>query len=79
MVDYATTLRLAGNAIGAFGAVLVFIEFFQIPSYVEYDPEFMSYDFDRVPDEVDEYTWFGRVGALCLALAFAVQFFATFL
>lgn len=75
----ATTLQLAGYALGALGAVLLFIEFFQQPSYVTYEPEFESYNVDISPQEVTEHTWFGRVGALLLALAFALEFFAVFL
>jgi hypothetical protein len=79
MVALTTTLRLAGTALGAVGAVLLFLEFFQIPSYVEYDPDFGSYSFNLSPDDVRENTWFGRAGALLLALAFSLQFLAALL
>ncbi|MFC7166224.1 hypothetical protein [Halospeciosus flavus] len=74
-----TTLRLAGYALGALGAVLLFVEFFQQPSYISYEPEFESYNVDLSPQEVTEHTWIGRIGALLLALAFALEFFAVFL
>jgi hypothetical protein len=79
MAELTVALRLAGGALGALGAVLLFIEFFQIPSYVEYNPDFGSYSFDLSPEEAVEYSWFGRIGALLLALAFALQFLAAFL
>lgn len=76
MVDVAGTVSLVGYALGTFGGVLVFIEFFQTPSYISYDTDFGSYDLDLTPNEVDEYTWAGRIGALLIALAFALQFVA---
>lgn len=79
MVETVTALRLAGYAIGALGAMLLFMEFFQQPSYVEYEPEFDSYTVNISPVEVTEHTWIGRVGALLVALAFALLFLATFL
>jgi hypothetical protein len=79
MAELTVTLRLAGGALGALGAVLLFIEFFQIPSYVEYNPDLGSYSFDLSPEEAVEYSWFGRTGALLVALAFALQFLAAFL
>lgn len=79
MVEYGALLSLAGYGIGALGGALVFIEFFQTPSYLHYDPEFGSHDIQLTPDVVDEYTWAGRVGALLIALAFALQFLAALL
>jgi hypothetical protein len=79
MVDLVTGLRLAAGALGAVGGVLVFLEFFQVPNYINYEPEFGEYDIDLAPQEVAEYTWFGRAGALLVALAFALQFLATLL
>lgn len=79
MVDVPIILELAGYALGALGAVLVFFEFFQVPNYIEYDPDYNDYTLDISPMEVRQYTWIGRVGAFCLALAFALEFFATFL
>lgn len=79
MVDYVLWLRLGGHALGALGAVLVFLEFFQVPSYWEYDTELMYYSINHGPNDIQEYTWFGRVGALLVALAFTLQFFAVFL
>ncbi|MFB6082052.1 MAG: hypothetical protein ABEJ67_04440 [Halanaeroarchaeum sp.] len=75
----AATLRLVAAAIGVFGAVLLFVEFFQVPSYVNYDTDFESYSIEISPNEAAEYTWFGRIGALALAVAFALQFVAGFL
>jgi len=79
MVDYVESLRLAGYALGAVGSLLLFIEFFQLPSYVSYTESYETYDLDVSFTEVTEHTWFGRLGALCLALAFAMLFLATFL
>lgn len=79
MSALSETLRLAAAAIGAVGAVLLFVEFFQVPSYVNYDTDFESYTIEISPNEASEYTWFGRVGALAIALAFALQFVAGFL
>lgn len=79
MVETVTTLRLAGYALGAFGAILVFLEFFQQPSYLQYDAEIGSYSLNFSPENPREYTWIGRIGALAIALAFALQFFAVFL
>ena len=72
----AETLRLVAYALGAVGGGLVFVEFFQMPSYVEFDPEFERYDVDLHPAEVTEHTWSGRVGGLLIALAFALLFLA---
>jgi len=77
MVDVVTALRLAGSALGAVGGVLLFLELFQMPSYVEYEPDFGEYNVDIAPGDVTEHTWLGRAGALLVALAFALQFFAT--
>lgn len=74
MVDSVTGLRLAAAAIGTLGGVLLFIEFFQIPSYVRYQQEWEQYDVEISPGEVEEYTWIGRIGALLLAIAFSIQF-----
>lgn len=79
MVALAQGLELAGYAVGALGAVLVFFEFFQQPSYVEYSSEYNDYSIDISPTEVVEHTWIGRVGAFLIAVAFALQFFATLL
>ena len=76
MLSLSLALTLAGDALGAFGGLLVFIEFFQIPSYLEYEPEFDSYNFDISPLEVTEHTWIGRIGGLLIGLAFALQFTA---
>lgn len=79
MNGIAATLRLAGAAIGAVGAILLFIEFFQVPSYVNYDTDFESYNLEISPTTASEYTWFGRIGALAIALAFSLQLVAAFL
>ncbi|MFB6070258.1 MAG: hypothetical protein ABEJ76_04480 [Halanaeroarchaeum sp.] len=79
MSALAETLRLAGAAVGSVGAILLFVEFFQVPSYVNYDTDFESYSIEISPSEAAEYTWFGRIGALAVALAFAMQFVAGFL
>lgn len=79
MVAVVPVLRLGGFALGAVGSALLFLEFFQMPSYVSYDRNFNNYDVDMAPMEVDEYTWVGRVGAFLLALAFSAEFFAVLL
>jgi hypothetical protein len=79
MVEVTAALRLAAGAFGTVGGVLLFVEFFQIPSYITYTQNIGSHSFDLSPDDVQEYTWFGRAGALLLALAFALQFLAAFL
>ncbi|MFB6133361.1 MAG: hypothetical protein ABEJ55_00035 [Halanaeroarchaeum sp.] len=79
MTPLSETLRLAGSAIGAVGAILLFIEFFQVPSYLNYDTDFESYNIEISPKDADEYTWFGRIGALAIALGFALQLLAAFL
>lgn len=76
MVDIVEGLRLAGAAAGALGGSLLFMEFFQLPSYVTYDPQFDDFSVEMSPDEVRQYTWAGRIGALLVALAFALQFVA---
>lgn len=76
MVDYGGLLALTGYAIGAVGAGLVFIEFFQMPNYVEYDTDFQSYNVQITPTEVREYSWAGRIGAFLIAVAFALEFVA---
>lgn len=76
MVDFGSALALTGYAIGAIGAGLVFIEFFQMPNYVEYDTDFQSYNVQITPAEVQEYSWAGRIGAFLIAVAFALEFVA---
>lgn len=79
MASFVETLRLVGPALGAIGAALLFIEFFQLPSYFRYDTDFESYSVDISPEDAQEYTWLGRIGAILIALGFVVQFFANFL
>lgn len=79
MVDLAGALQLAGYALGALGAGLLFIELFQLPSYVDYQPEFEDYTITMSPQSPAEYTLAGRIGALALALAFALLFIAALL
>lgn len=74
MVTFAEGLRLAGAALGAVGGLLVFIEFMQHPSYVEYRAEFDSYDIDITPDELREHTRIGRVGGLLVGAGFTLLF-----
>jgi len=73
VVDY---LRLAGYALGALGGALLFVEFFQLPSYVDYDEEFQTYSLEISPQELREHTWLGRVGGLFVSLGFAALFVA---
>lgn len=79
MVDLVQALKLSGFALGALGAALVFFEFFQLPSYVEYSEEYNDYSVDISPMEVTEHTWIGRIGAFLLIVSFALQFVATLL
>lgn len=72
-------IALAGYAIGALGGVLVFIEFFQTPSYITYQSDWDDWNVDIAPSDVNEYTRAGRVGAILIALAFALEFVATLL
>jgi hypothetical protein len=76
MVAYsaAVVISLVGYALGTLGGGLVFIELFQLPSYVSYDESFGSYNIKISPKDARQYTWAGRVGALLIALAFALQF-----
>lgn len=74
----AQTIQLAGYAVGAFAAALVFVESFQLPNYVEYDPDFGAYTLQINPDDASEYTWIGRVGYFLLAVAFALLFVSEF-
>ena len=78
MVTLAQGLRLAGAALGAVGGALVFIEFFQFPSYVRYEEEFDSYDIDIAPQTLTEHTTLGRVGGLLVSVGFALLFLGEF-
>ena len=75
----ASQLSLAGSALGVLGAMLLFVEFFQLPSYVRFDTDFESYSVNISPNDATEYTWFGRSGAILIGVAFALQLTATFL
>jgi hypothetical protein len=75
----ADTLRLLGSALGTLGGLLVFAEFFQLPSYLQFNAEFGEYRVDTTPGSVREHTWLGRAGGLCVAVGFALLFVATFL
>ena len=75
----STQLQLAGAALGVVGAMLLFVEFFQLPSYVRFDPDFESYSVEISPTDADEYTIFGRAGAILIGIAFALQLTGTFL
>ncbi|MGM0591337.1 MAG: hypothetical protein ACQETI_06865 [Halobacteriota archaeon] len=77
MVQLVELLQLAGSAAGAIGGLLLFIEFFQLPSYVEFNESLASYQLERVPKEVQQYTWLGRIGSFLVALGFSFLFLAT--
>lgn len=79
MVAVANALRLLGSALGALGGALVFVEFFQMPSYVRYNEEFQDYRIDTSQPDIQEHTWAGRIGGFCLSLGFSLLFVATFL
>ena len=79
MVTLVSSIQLAAYALGALGAGLIFIEFFQQPSYVQYNKEFNDYTIEMSPSEVRQHTWIGRAGAFLLAVAFALQFLAVLL
>lgn len=76
MVTLVATLQLAAAALGAVGAILVFVEFFQLPGYVRFEKQIGSYSVELSPEDPTEYTWVGRIGALLVATSFALQFFA---
>lgn len=78
-MEYVLALELTGYALGALGASLVFFEFFQMPSYVDYSQEYHDYSIDISPNEVREHTWVGRIGAFLIAVAFALEFLAALL
>lgn len=79
MVEVATFVSLAGYALGTIGGVLLFVEFFQLPNYVEYQAEWDSWHLQVSPTEVQQYSAAGRVGAVLIAVAFALQFVAKLL
>jgi hypothetical protein len=79
IVQVAGWLELAGYAIGAVGGALLFMEFFQLPNYVNYDPDYDDYNLDMAPADVRQYTWAGRAGALLISLAFALEFLVVLL
>ncbi len=79
MSTHVTLVSLAGHAIGTIGGVLLFVEFFQLPSYVSYEKEWDNWNVQVSPNEVQQYTAAGRIGAVMIALAFALQFVATLL
>ncbi|MFB6168536.1 MAG: hypothetical protein ABEJ43_06785 [Haloferacaceae archaeon] len=70
-------LRLAGSALGAVGGLLVFVEFFQTPNYVNYNREWDDYEIEMSPRDVQEHTWGGRVGGLLLGVGFTLLFVGT--
>ncbi|MFP4590066.1 MAG: hypothetical protein ACLFMX_06050 [Halobacteriales archaeon] len=74
MASYLSWIELAAYGLGTLGAVMLFVELFQDPSYVEYKPEEDRYRIHRTATTASEYTAFGRVGAFLLALAFGVLF-----
>ena len=79
MSTHVTLLSLAGHAIGTVGGVLLFVEFFQLPSYVTYETEWDNWNIQVSPSEVQQYSTAGRLGAVMIAVAFALQFVATLL
>lgn len=68
------TLELLAYAFGTVGAALLFLEFFQTPQYVKYDPERDNYRLKIRAESMAEYTTLGRLGAFLLAASFAALF-----
>ena len=79
MSTHVTLVSLAGHAIGTIGGVLLFVEFFQLPSYVTYEKEWDNWNIQVSPTEVQQHSLAGRLGAVMIAIAFALQFVATLL
>jgi len=79
MVEYAMLVALAGHAVGTIGGLLLFVEFFQLPSYVTYEKEWDNWNIQVSPSEVQQYSLAGRLGAVMIAVAFAMQFVAELL
>lgn len=79
MVTLAEGLRLAGAFAGAVGGALLALEFFQVPSYVNYEPELDSWNVEVRPTEVTEHTFLGQAGGLLVALGFSLLFLGEFL
>lgn len=73
-MDYLLWAELAAYVIGVLGAGLLFLELFQTPKYVTYQEQFDRYRINMTGAEMDEYTSLGRIGALLLAVAFAMLF-----
>jgi hypothetical protein len=74
MVAVGQSLQLVGSALGALGGLLVFVEFFQTPNYVNYNREWDDYEIEMSPRDVREHSWVGRVGGLLLGVGFALLF-----
>jgi len=72
-------VALAGHAVGTIGGLLLFVEFFQLPSYVTYEKEWDNWNIQVSPSEVQQYSLAGRLGAVMIAVAFAMQFVAELL
>lgn len=79
MAELTEWLRLVAYALGTLGAALLFLEFFQDPNYVTYKKSQDRYRLEMMPETVQEYTNLGRIGAFCLAVAFAMLFLADIL
>jgi len=79
MSTHVMLVSLAGHAIGTIGGVLLFVEFFQLPSYVAYEKEWDNWNIQVSPTEVQQHSLAGRLGAVMIAIAFALQFVATLL
>jgi hypothetical protein len=79
MSTHVTFISLAGHAVGTIGGVLLFVEFFQLPSYITYEKEWDNWNIQVSPNEVQQYSTAGRLGAVMIAIAFALQFVATLL
>lgn len=79
MTDIATTVSLLGYGSGTIGALLIFVEFFQVPNYIDYDPENDSWRINVSPRGVQQFSAAGRIGSLLVAIAFALQFLAILL
>lgn len=73
-MDSLLWIELGAYVLGVIGAVLLFLEFFQLPDYVRFNEKTGKYRLSITTEETAEYSPLGRIGAMLLAVAFAVLF-----